>query len=85
MPLKRALLALALVHSFWILTQRWGYPLASPHAFRETQTAISVYLHASRRAFLAVLDTRFRTTVDDHVRVPNVSTYRYSSNTCLKS
>jgi|SRR5882672_6799486 len=40
---------LAITGSFCVLLYRWGYPLASRHAFRETQTALTTYwlLHGS--------------------------------------
>ena len=43
MTVKRLLVVVALSHAVWILWLRWGTPLNSPHAFRETETAMDVY------------------------------------------
>lgn len=40
---KYLLLAVAFFESLAVLYLRWGMPLSSPHAFRETETAIAVY------------------------------------------
>lgn len=41
--MRRILFIGALLPSAYVLYARWGMPLASPHAFRETETAMPVY------------------------------------------
>lgn len=35
--------AVCLIHSFWAISRGWNNPLVDAHAFRQTQTAISVF------------------------------------------